>query len=316
MIREYEVNFNNAAVSQFLTQGQTVTRKSNGVEETDGTYRNRPIPGTDTTVAVRKDFNTNKPLININQKDLDIVVPYFGFINQEKKEPINEASVNFGLSEFWNHEDLVLDIKNNGIKMTVSTDPTDTPKEFFWFKVMEADPLFFIDDGKHRRPENMAEVMFIVKPSNTGNKTIKKEYTSLADASTTLRAILAASVVKKRYILDQIGEGLYNQDTKEKDLEDTLLQQLDKHSDKRLDNGLKLGDYVDSVINENEDSFSISQSVNQAHKLGLIKRAGDMYYFESIVCGGSYKEVEEYFKKSTNKKDLTALEIVLSKNKK
>lgn len=317
-MRTYIVRFNDKRINPFLLTGSTV-RIKNDIEEVEGKYQNRAMPNTKTVVGVRKEYPSNKPLIKISQEDLDKVVPYFNLIDTNKDERITTAKVDFGIDPFWNHPDLFLEIDNMGKELSVSNDPTESPIDFFWFKMMKGDPDYFVDDGSEPRPEVISEVKFIVTPKYKEQTTIKQEYTSLTDSRDTIRAIIKMSRGRKMHIIDQIGDNLYDSKiSTDQDLEDIILANLDKSRDKRIENGMKFGDFVEAIAKQSEDQFSITQTVSYAMAKGIIVKSGDMYYFDNMSCGNTPKEVNDYFVKAENNKAMVALELkvnALKKNK-
>lgn len=315
-MQTYVVRFNDRRISEHLSSGTTI-RKVKGQEVVEGTFKNRAMPNTSTTIAVRKELPSNRPLINISQETLDKIVPYFNLIDLVKDERIETAKVDFGIDAFWNHPELFLPIDNKGIELTIDDDPTKNPIDFFWLSVMRADPDFFVDDGTQRRPETMSEVKFIVQPKYKAKTTIKTEYTSLVDSRDTMRAIFGMSRDRKMFIIDQLGENLYDPiKSEDRELEDLILENLDKNRERRIENGMKFGDFVEAISKQTDDQFSISQVVKYAFSKGLIEKSGDMYYYNNMSCGNSAKEVEEYFMKPENNKSMIALELKVKQLKK
>lgn len=316
-MQTYVVKFNPRRISSFLTSGTTVNRKNDGTEEIEGTFKERAIPDTATTIAVRKDSHNNRPLINITQEKLDKIVPHFGLIDKDKNEMIKSAKLDFGLDLFWNHPELYLEIKNAGLELSITDDPEMSPKDHFWFDVMKADPLFYVDDGTQRRPETMSEVMFLVVPKYKEEKKISTEFTSLMESRETLRAIVGMSRQRKMFIIDQIGDNLYDPaKSSDIELEDIILSNLDKNRSARLDNGMLFGDFVEAIARQTEDQFSIQETVSYALAKALIIRSGDMYYFDNMPCGNTQKETIQFFNKPENKKSLLSLDLKIKDLKK
>ncbi len=316
MVQTYVVRFNPKRINQHLTSGTTI-RKVKGEDVVEGKFNERAMPNTRTTIAVRKEYPTNRPMISISQETLNKIVPYFNLIDTVKDERIETAKVDFGIDAFWNHSDLFLPIDNKGIELTIDDDPTKNPIDYFWFSVMKSDPDFFVDDGNQRRPETMSEVKFIVQPKYKAQTTIKTEYTSLVDSRDTMRAIFGMSRDRKMFIIDQLGDNLYDPTKSEdRELEDLILEHLDKNREKRIENGMKFGDFVEAVSKQTEDHFTISQNVKYAFAKGLIEKSGDMYYYDNMACGNTGKEVEEFFMKPENNKSMVALELKVKQLKK
>ena len=316
-MQTYLVQYNTNRISPFLMSGTKVRQTRDGNEEVEGVFRDRPLPTTKTTIAVRKEFPSNKPIISITQEKLDKLVPFFQFIDPIKQERIESAKVDFGIDSFWNHPDLFLEIENTGKELTITDDPTHSPIDHFWFDVMKADPNFFIDDGTQRRPETMSEVQFIVRPKYKSEQKLVKDVSSLMDSRETIRTIISISRDRKMHIIDQLGDSLYDPKiTSDRELEDLIIENLDKNREKRIENGMKFGDFVEAVAKQTEDQFSKSQTVKYAVSKGLIIKSGDMYYFDNMACGNTPKEAEDFFQKPENTKAMTSLELKVNSLKK
>jgi len=287
---KYTIRPNNEYFSPILTKGEIVHRNKENDEVIDF-LKDRPMPGTGTIIRVLKDVSNNRPIINIDQEDLNEAVKAFAFYDKASNKPILNADVTFGMDYFWNVPDLSWEIPNIGTTINVQEFKT-TPIDSFWFSVAEVDPRFWINDGKHERPENMSSVLFIITPMymDEDKKDVSRlgKDTKISDVLNISRIVIKMDRDRKMYVLDAAGI-LYEEKANDDTLERLIFECLEMPENYRVV-GQEFDQFVSEIAKYNEQEFDIHGVIKSAIKAGIVEMKNTYYYFEDKPLGYTVNE--------------------------
>lgn len=286
---KYTVRVNTEYLSPYFTSGEVV-KKNKDRDEVMDLIKDRSVPDTRTTIRIFKDARNNRPIIKINQEDLDLAVRAFSLVDKKENKAITTADLNFGLDPFWNNPDLFWEIPNLGETIDVQNF-TLTPKESFWFSVAEVDPRFFINDGKHERPENMSSVLFTLTPMymDEDKESLKVgKDSSMADVLNISRIVIKMDRERKMYLLDAVNVP-YEDKANDEVLEKLIFDCLENPGSYRVV-GQTFDQFLIEVSKYNEQEFDVHGLVKMAYKKDLIEMKNNYYYFGDSALGYSINE--------------------------
>lgn len=300
---KYLVKPNTSSLNESFRNAEIIRDDKERGPVPEGLFIDRMMPDTGTKVGVFKDQN-RRPVINISEDDLSKAVKSFSFTYKDgdKTVRIEEASLLYGEERFWNHMDLSLEIPNVGMELECQGFDL-TPINNFWFGVFEKHPWFFVNDGKHERPESMSSVLFEVVPASMD--TGKNIMTSLKEGSSNLTATYEiTSVIMnmereiKKYILS-CAQVQFEESFSDRDLDKLIIQCLENAENFNVF-GQRFDNFFLEVSKYNPGQIDVLKVVQSMMKRKEIVKTGDHFYFENHILGFNVREVVANLGKPVN----------------
>ena len=289
-IFKYEYIVQNEAINPGVIQ-----KKADGeVIEIIDVYEKKYFPNAAHKWRPQKSLDTGRVLVELDPEklgfpfDLNSSVMSFGFTNKDG-EFIDSADIKRQIGDFWNHEELFINLHYSGGFLDCSNE-----KEAFWVAAMMASPQFWFE-GLQKRPQNLSGVLFLVQDKDYANKKVVK-----GDGAGTVAVVLrlAKELAKlgathKKLILKNAELPVFP-DMTESQMDEKIIDIATNLPTKAVFTGEGFLEYLERMLKSDNDAYEIQQVVAQARTFGLYEKAESGYYvFEGISLGKTYRDVEK-----------------------